>query len=321
MSPTKPLERVAVVGATGHIGEVFVAALLKTGQHSITALTRADSKGVLPEGVKRMPVDYDSEESLVSALQDQQFLVITLPPSAPPTTHGRIVRAAARAGVAYVMPNFHGADIRNPSMFDGPFGALVRAQLDEMEELGVSYVSLACGTWYEWSLALGEAWFGFDIPQRRATLVDDGATPLSVSTWPQCGRALAALLSLPESGTSPCLADWRNAPLYVSSFRVSQRDMLDSLHRVLGTNDADWEIRHEPAEQRDREGREEFARGVVTGFAKSLYAKLFMRARDGVERDPWGTDNKALGLPEESLDEATRKAVEMVESGWNPLAR
>ena len=86
------------------------------------------------------------------------------------------------------------------------------------------------------------------------TFYDDGKTQIDVSTWDQCGRAIAGLLSLPESGTSPCVADWKNKPLYINSFKVSQRDMLDSLHRVLGNTDKDWTIDYEPTDQRYKRG-------------------------------------------------------------------
>lgn len=204
--------------ATGNIGQVLVSALLKTGKHTITALTRAGSKGTLPDGVKSVQVDYDNEESLVGALRGQDFLIITLAVRAPPDLHSKIVKAAAAAGVRYIMPNIYGADIRNPVQMSDALGVAAKAQLDEIESLGLSYVTLACGTWYEWSLALGDQWFGFQIKDRKVTFYDDGKTTVNVSTWDLCGRAVAALLSLPESGASPCLSDWKNEPLYIRSF-------------------------------------------------------------------------------------------------------
>lgn len=271
--------------------------------------------------MKRVQVDYDDQDSLVAALRGQDFLIISLAVRAPPSTHSNLVRAAAAAGVPYVMPSCFGSDIRDPRLASTAFGAAVKQQLDEMEALGMPYVSLACSMWYEWSLALGDAWFGFRIRDRKVTFCDDGETPVDVSTWQLCGRAVAALLSLPESGASPSLEDWRNAPVYVRSFRVSQRDMLDSLHRVLGTTDADWEIVCEPGEKRAQEGLDELARGIVTGMAKSMYANFFIRSRAGGTDYSRAPDNEALGLSQqESLDEATKRAVDMVESGWNPLA-
>ncbi|KAF4770194.1 hypothetical protein HAV15_011798 [Penicillium sp. str.  len=247
---TKPITRVAIVGATGRIGGAFAQSLLQTGQHTVTALTREGSDGQVPEGVQVVRVNYDDEDSLVKALTGQQFLVITLGVRAPEDLHARITAAAAKAGIAYIMPNAYGFPI-SPE------------------------VTLPCGFWYEWSLACGEQWFGFTIKDRKVTFFDDGTRTISVSTWDQCGRALAALLSLPGSGSTPALADFKNKDVLINSFRVSQRDMLDSLHRVLGTTDSDWEISHESVAKRLADGAEELAKGVFTGFPKMLYAGAF----------------------------------------------
>jgi hypothetical protein len=305
--------------ATSHIGKVFVKALLENGRHELTALTRPETKGIPPEGVKPIQVDFGNHDSLAAALQGQEFLIITLAVTAPPELHNNIVRAAASAGVRYIMPNFYGSDIRNPRLGEETFGAVIKSQLEQMERLSISYISLACGTWYEWSVALGESWFGFTIPERKVTFFDDGLSRVNVSTWPHCGRAVAALLSLPENGASPCLTDWKSEPVYVTSFKVSQRDILDSLHRVLGTTDKDWHITYESTEKRVKNGTEEFSKGIVTGVGKAMYAKLFMHSRAELDL-PKEIANKILGLPQEHLDEATQAAVEMVESGWNPLA-
>ena len=61
----------------------------------------------------------------------------------------------------------------------------------------------------------------------------------------------------------------------MDSFRVSQRDMLDSLNRVLGTTDADWEIKYQPSPERYQEGIAELQKGIRTGLAKAMYMMCF----------------------------------------------
>ena len=285
-------------------------------------MRRADSQGTLPAGVKIAQVDYDDDASLISAFQGQQFLVITLSVFAPPQTHSKLVKAAAQAGVPYIMPNLYGFDPTNKSLIeDNPLGATYLQYCAELESLGAPYIAMACGFWYEWSLALGEPWFGFDIKDRRVTFFDDGNTRINVSTWQQCGRALAALLSLPESGASPAISQWKNKPLYIASFRVSQRDMLDSLHRVIGTTDKDWDITYEPTAQRYKNGMDELQKGIRTGLAKAMYSRNFFQNGDGDFESSKGLANDLIGLPKDNLDEATKRVVEMVESGWNPFAQ
>jgi NmrA-like family len=287
----------------------------------VTALTRAESKGKLPDGVKTVQVDFDNDDSLVSALKGQQFLVITLGVRVPADLHSRIVKAAAKAGVKYIMPNVYGGDFLNESLAkEDLFGEGSLKKCEEIEQEGLPWIAMACGFWYEWSLALGEPWFGFDIKKRTVTFFDDGTTVINSSTWGQCGRALAALLSLPESGASPSLADWKNKILYFSSFRVSQRDMLDSLHRVLGTTDKDWEITKQPSDERYKSGLETMQKGDITGFARAMYSRVFFPSGDGdFETKRGGLDNDKLGLSNENLDVSTKRAVDMVESGWNPF--
>ncbi|OCK76863.1 NAD(P)-binding protein [Lepidopterella palustris CBS 459.81] len=323
MAQTNRIEKVAIVGASGRLGKHFAEELLKTGKHTVTAVTRTDSKGTLPAGVKVAQVNYDDDgQSLVSALQGQQFLIITLSIRAPPDTHSKLVRAAAKAGVPYIMPNAYGFDILNKSLREEDlYGATSLQHCVEIEKLGISYVAMVCGFWYEWSLALGEFWFGLDIKNKKATFFDDGETRVNVSTWRQCGRALAALLSLPESGASPSVSQWKNMPFYFASFRVSQRDMLDSIHRVTGTTDKDWEITYEPTGERYKNGIDEMQKGARTGFAKAMYSRLFFPNGDGDFESSRGLANDLIGLPKEDLDEATKRTVEMVESGWNPLAQ
>ena len=288
----------------------------------MTAVTRTGSKATFPEGVKVAHVDYeDNGESLVEALRGQQFLIITLAVRAPPDTHAKIVEAAVKAGVSYIMPNAFGLDIYNRKLCDDqPHSAGSIEKCEHIERLGASYIVMICGFWYEWSLALGEQWFGFDIKNRKVTFFDDGNTRINASTWRQCGRALASLLSFPESGASPAVSEWKNKGLYLSSFRVSQRDMLDSLHRVVGTTDKDWEITHEETTQRYQDGLAELKRGIFTGFAKAMYTRVFYPNGDGDYESSKGLANGVLGLPKEDLDEATKRAVEMVEGGWNPFA-
>ncbi|KAL6719313.1 hypothetical protein ACLMJK_003552 [Lecanora helva] len=320
MAQTNSIKKVAITGATGHIGSHFVEALLKTGKHEITALTRADSKAKLPDGVNPVQVNYDDEQSLVSALRGQEFLIITLSVQSPPDLHTKIVQAAVKAGVPYIMPNAYGFDYANETLQkEDVFSQTCLGYCKDVESRGASYVAMVCGFWYGWSLALGEQWFGFDIKNRKVTFFDDGKTPINSSTLDQCGRGLAAFLSLPESGASPSVSQWKNGLLCFDSFKVSQRDMLDSLHRVVGTSDKDWEITYEPTNKRVKDGMEEMQKGDRKGFAKSMYSRIFYPNGPGLFEKTREMSNKTLGLPKEDLDEATKSAVDMVESGWSPF--
>jgi putative NAD(P)-binding protein len=306
--------------ATGSTGKFFTEHLLQTGRHTVTALTRVGSKAVCPEGARVVHVNYDDEESLVSALAGQDFLVITLAISAPEETHGRLVRAAAKAGVPYVMPNAHSINFWSNESFrkDLPVGDLVLARIQQVKDAGLTCISLTIGFWYEHSVALGDGGFGIDISKKSIVLFDDGNKAVNASTWPQCGRALAALASLKrlpedENDKSVTLANFHDRPAFVSSFRISQNDVLKSIKRVTGTSDDDWHVSRQASSDRFAEGAKDLQEGNPVGFYKQMYARVFYPIGDA----DFETDNSLLSLSDEDLDEATRAGIKLAEAGYS----
>jgi hypothetical protein len=304
----------AFIQGSGQVGSHILTSLLATNNHAITALSRADSTATFPSTVTVKKVDYALEESITTALQNIDFLIICLNARAPPDVHPRIVAAAASAGVKYVLPNYYGfgLDERSGSLDKDAIGKSFMRFINDVKAADVKWVALCCGFWYEFSLGMGEPWFGFDIKARKVTMMDKGTTKINTSTWRLCGDAVAALVSLPASEFSA----FENNGMYVASFMVSQRDMLDSLHRVLGTSDEDWGITYQPVEERYKEGLKELEEGNMVGFAKALYSRTFFPGGRGDYETGYGLDNAKLGLQKEELDEATKRAVKMVEEGF-----
>lgn len=125
-----------------------------------------------------------------------------------------------------------------------------------IESKGLKWISIGCGFWYEFSLSGTEAGFGFDFEKRTSTFFNDGITKITVTTWPQTALGLARVLALPLNSTSGAsISKYANSQVLVSSFAVSQRDMLDSIMRVTGRKESDWTITHENAKAR-------FGRGI-----------------------------------------------------------
>ncbi|KAL2824418.1 hypothetical protein BDW59DRAFT_162521 [Aspergillus cavernicola] len=310
------IERVAIVGAGGTIGSHIATALLKTGRHAVTALSRKDSSNKLPEGVLIAPVNYNDEATIVAALKDQQFLIITMAPTAPRDAHGKLVQAAAKAGVPYVMPNGYAGDIDNIKLGEETLlGPVAKANRDEIERLGMQWITVCCGFWYDYSLAGGEARFGFDFDKRSLTIYDDGNTKNSTSTLSQVGRTVAKVLSLSElpddeNDQSLTLSTFLNKGVYIKSFVVSQNDIFESVKRVTGTTDADWTVTHEATKKRYEDGLAQVKGGNIAGFSKMLYARAFYP--DEPNELSAKAQNEMLGLPDESLDEFTKVGIDMV---------
>ena len=296
--------------ASGNVGSYIAAALLKTGKHNITGLTRAGGSSKLPDGITVKTIDYDDPSTIVAALQGQDALVITLSGYVPHDTQSKLIRAAAEASVPWILPNEYSPDTASEALIkDIPvFQGAPKARA-EVEELGKSsFVSVACGFWYEWSIAIAPA-YGFDFDKKEATFFDDGKAQISTSTWPQVGRAVAALLSLPiepENGDAEkSLAHFRNQMMYVNSFTVSQQEMLDSVLRVTGDKLEDWTISKENAEERYNAGMIAMKQDDRMAFVRALYTRPFFASGEG-NFDKKGLANGILGLPKEDLDEATK---------------
>ncbi|TVY26264.1 hypothetical protein LHYA1_G004959 [Lachnellula hyalina] len=310
------IERVAIVGAGGTIGSHIANALLKTGRHTVTTLSRKDSGNRFPEGVLVASVDYDDEATIVAALKGQQLLIITMAPTAPRDTHSKLVQAAAKAGIPYVMPNGYGGDIDNIKLGeDTMLGPVAKANRDEIERLGMQWITVCCGFWYDYSLAGGDARFGFDFDKRSLTIYDGGNTKTSTSTLSQIGRAVAKVLSLnelpeDENDNSLTLSAFLNKGVYIKSFVVSQNDMFDSVKRVTGTTDTEWTITHEDSKKRYEDGLAQVKVGNMAGFSKMLYARTFY---PDVSNDLSAkAQNELLELPDESLDESTKVGIDLV---------
>ncbi|KAK9365444.1 hypothetical protein V1509DRAFT_667149 [Lipomyces kononenkoae] len=314
---TNQIRRVAIVGAGGSVGKHIVQELLKTGKHTVTALTRTGSQTKLPNGVQPVYVNYDDEASLVSALEGQECLIITLSVMAPPDTQSKLVQAAARAGVK----------IRDAKLLGGLVNSGLnwgrwRDAFDEIEKTGASWIAIICGFWYEHSLVLGPDGFGFNFSEKKLTLFDDGNTKINISTQVQVGRAVATLLSLKvlpenEHDQSLTVSRWLNKPVFISSFLLSQKDMFESWKRVTGDKEDDWTIEYEPTLERHQRGLERVKNGDRSGFVEAMYSRVFFPNGDGDFEHKYGLANTILGLPTEGLDEQTKNAKDMVDRGHN----
>lgn len=182
----------------------------------------------------------------------------------------------------------------------------------DVTSAGANYIVLTCGFWYEWSVVAGLDFYGFDVREKKAVLFDDGVQKVNTTTLTQCGRAVAALLDLPinKQGDNIAIEDWKDNGLYVSSFLISQRDMLDSIHRALGDSDGDWSISFEPAEERTHKALAELQKGSFTGFAQAMYTRYFFKNGDGNYEAVQGLANDKLDLPKEDFDSITKWAVD-----------
>ncbi|PSN65149.1 putative oxidoreductase CipA, partial [Corynespora cassiicola Philippines] len=316
------IEKIAIVGAGGQIGTHITRALLSTNRHAVTALTRPGSTSTLPSGLSVVQVDYDDASALTKALAGHDFLIITLSLSAPPDTQAKLIAAAAAARIRFVMPNWYGFDYANAELLHAiPVAPEVRGLTAEVERHGMSsWVMLACGLWYEYSLTLGDDSYGIDVKGRKVTWLDEGERVINHSSWPQVGKAVAGLVGLKvlpedEEDEEVTLSSLGNRVVYVSSFRASQKMMFESVKKVTGTTDEDWTMAHESTAQRYEDGGKRLERGDISGFLRQLYSRLLSPRGEGDFESKHGLHNEVLGLEQEDLDYYTKVAVGAVNNG------
>lgn len=306
------------------MGKFIVEELQKKAQFDITALTRADSTNPVPQGVHVVTVDYDKHETLVAALQGQQVLICTLATSAPKDQQDKLANAAVEAGVSWFLPNDWGYHVEDEQVArDNLVSATKIEERSRIEKKGLAWISISCGFWYEYSLAGGLPLFGIDAVDKKANLYGGGQVALSTSTWSQTGRAVAALLSLPQypeddRDDSVTISRWTNKFVHVHSYTLNQRQMLDVVQKVTATTDEDWTIETPTAKSTWERGMAMLKGGDMIGFAIALYSRMFFDEQPGNLVKQFGLDNELLGLPTEDLEESTKKAVQMAEEQYIP---
>lgn len=281
-------------------------------------MTRQGSKNPIPSGVTIKHINYAEPSTLVEALRGQDVLIYSLSVLATDEAD-RLIKAAAEAEVPWILPNEFGYNSDNDAVNkDTLTGFPKKAQRKLIEELGKSsWVGLASGYWYEYSLSVGGWSFGFDIKGKEATFYDDGTVKIHTSTWPQIGRAVASLLSLPissDDASTTTLSSFKNKFAFISSFYANQQDIFESLLRVTGTTRDDWKITNQPSAARFAFGKQMLQTGDRRGFGIALYARTFFP--DGAGTHPVSA-NMLLNIPDkEDLDEYTATAVQMVKESY-----
>ena len=154
--------------------------------------------------------------------------------------------------------------------------------------------------------SLKSGWFGIEIPQRKATIFNDGQNAITTTTIAQVCRGVAALLGLPvhSSSGSACISDYKNQFVYLESFCINQADMLAAVQAATGTTPEDWTLEWKDVDEYIDEGRREDEKGEdAKKGIKELLDKFHRRK----------IANERLGLPKESLEEVVERVVREVE--------
>lgn len=298
-----PIKTVAVLGASGNIGQYIVRALVDAG-FTVTAVRRADSSAttVFPPSVIIRTADYSSIASLTEALRGQDAAVSAIGMMGL-ALQKAIIDAAVAAGVRRFVPSEFGTplDSISPNM-RALMGAKVdalahlKAKASELEEGTFTWTSIATSVFLEFCLD-HPVIFGIDIPARKATIFDSGNEKISVSSMAQVGRAVAAALKNAD--------ETANRYLRVYSAHTNQRELLGVIEEELGDG-GKFAVTKVSTVDMEKRGHEKFAKGDFTAFFDLLAVHNY---RDGADNwiKPGESANSMLGLGEEDLRALVRE--------------
>ncbi|KAI0433412.1 hypothetical protein F5Y09DRAFT_328968 [Xylaria sp. FL1042] len=305
MALAKQTRNVAIVGAKGTVGAPILTALLAAG-HNTTVLTRSCSATDFPSAVTVHVGDYNDEEFVLRALKGQEVLILALAYTAY-DAQIPLIKAAAKAGVSYIVPCEFGSDPTHPKLnaeiqlmsMKAPFRKLIG-------DLGVSsWIGVVNNPWVEFSIRLGL--YGIDLKKRTAAFYDEGNVKSNFTTLKRVGETLAALFTLPEAE----LSKYKNEFIYCSSFYVSQKDFLASAMRATSTTEKDWTITNVSTDKILQDAREPGA--DPTARQMLLFALVFKEGYGG-DYNSKVVDYEKLGLPAEDLDGVMKSLVQELDA-------
>lgn len=152
------------------MGQFIATELLGQGA-SVVALTRGDNNEIVSLGIPQRVVDYSSLDSLIGALKDVDVVVSTV--NGPGFYAQRLLADAAKhVGVKLFVPSEFGVCTQKitwgPMMFKPEF----HRYLDS--------INLPRAIFYNGAFSDVGARWGVDIPNKTATIVGAGTTPM---TW------------------------------------------------------------------------------------------------------------------------------------------
>ncbi|KAI1407157.1 NAD(P)-binding protein [Hypoxylon sp. FL1857] len=285
------IKNVVVIGASGNLGKEVVQELLKAG-FKVTAFSREDSTSTFPSNVPYKKVNYQSVESLTSALDGQDAVVSTI---ATVAVGGQtpLVDAAIAAKVKRFIPSEFGINTRIVN--NTAIGNILQGKVKTLDYIigkskdnpWLTWTGISSGIFFDWGLRFGTA--GFNKDTKTAVIYDSGNEPVQASNLAFIGRAIAAVLSQPDKTA--------NQYFSIASFNPSQNQILEIVEAETGER---WNVEHATTAEQEKIGLEKLSKGDYSAFSNLLRRHIYA---DGANHAVKGEEsaNGLLGLQEEDL--------------------
>ncbi|KAH7211401.1 hypothetical protein DER44DRAFT_194403 [Fusarium oxysporum] len=277
MAPAIQGRKIVITGGSGQLGKPTIDALVELGAHTITAIQRPEAASTFPVGITVKKGNLRDEAFLTEVLKGQDVLVLMPPLAQLVELQEPAIRAAANAGVPYILPSEFGPDPFAVQLVEENELLIAKKRIrDLIESIGVSsWISIAVGPWLD--AGLNQGLWGIDAKTRKATIWRGADAKINTATISHTAEAVAAVLSLPEAE----LAKYKNKAVYTPSFHLTQREILDAVQRATGTTDADWDIMTRDVNEVAREYEDKISQGDgVAPFVK-FFITHFLEGHGG----------------------------------------
>lgn len=288
---------VLFIGGASGVARSFLPPLIASPNVNITILSRLNSTSSLanlPSSIKKVNADLTDLPTLISAFEGIDVIVSTI--SFAVLHHEALyLEAAIAAGVKRFIASGYGVDPAHPSIQtkkDHPFFKPKISNQALQEKLAaegkISYTTIVPAAFADWGFEY--SFWGIDIPNRKAILIDGGDVPYSSTNLLTVGKTLAWIVNNLDAS--------KNRKIYIQDIAASQNELLAETEKVLGG---------EPFEREYLTGPEAFDKGVKLATEGKLAegVKLVLLAtvcgKDGAGLN-LGNDGEEIGLVPVSLE-------------------
>jgi nucleoside-diphosphate-sugar epimerase len=297
-----PLPKIALIGANGTLGPAILSALLGAC-YPVTVLSRSTSKSnsTYPSTVSLRSIPSSpTKDDYITALSGQDVLITTFA-GTNASLQITLADACVAAGVKRFIPaDFGSCDSSSPlalklmPLYQGK--KEVREYLQSLARAGkLSWTSLVTGHFFDYGLASGLLLM--DLNKKKIVMVDGGQVLWSTSTLERVGEAVVAILRNEEKT--------RDKMLYIQSFSISQRKLLEVCEKVQGQK---WDVEEVKSGKFMKEMKKRIDEGEDHEATENLVGVVGIIDGDWRRKD--GFANEMLGLKEGDLEGEVRKVIE-----------
>ncbi|KFY49826.1 hypothetical protein V495_00437 [Pseudogymnoascus sp. VKM F-4514 (FW-929)] len=262
-------KNIAIVGGSGTLGQHFVKAIHGEGDRfSLTVITRKAGEHQFPAGIKVIEVgDYSEKNDLLrEALVGQDVLIAAHNGEFAPAANAALLSHAVKAGVRRIVPCDYSADVTHPFIISlaeqgkpmSTRAANIKNIFDIASTGAITYTILVPAGWIDNGLDNG--FLGFDIPARKARLVDQGVHKATGCTKYFIALALLDMLLRPPGESE-------NKKIHIAEVEYSGAALLKELEEETG---AKWDVTHVTSAELIEKAEQYRANGDLRMTAVSL---------------------------------------------------